>query len=177
MHVCRPPYPPRMTLALTLPETQVLLQSISSFALACGLIYTAMQFRKQRRTTHVANFTRLVQMQMHLREMRVDDPRLAEVYLHDMQGLHGEREVREYFFNLMQLSVFEIVWFSHRHGELPHDYYEGWRRRMEQIAAEPSFQKMMRSPSMKILHDDFQKMMERMVAAADQSGERQRGVP
>lgn len=150
---------------MTLQETQLLLQSVSSFALACGLFYTAMQFRKQRRAAHVANFTRLVELQMHLREMRVDDPALAYVYTHDVEGLKDDREVREYFFNLMQVSVFEIVWFSHRAGELPHDYYEGWRRRMLQIASEPSFRKMMTSKAMKILHDDFQAMMEEMVAA------------
>ncbi len=58
--------------------------------------------------------------------MRVDDPSLASVYQHDVQGMSSDREIREYFMNLMQLSVFEIVWFSHKHGQLPDDYYQSW---------------------------------------------------
>ncbi len=39
---------------------------------------------------------------MHLREMRVSDPSLAEVYRHDVEFAETNREVREYFFNLMR---------------------------------------------------------------------------
>src|SRR5690348_17188148 len=100
-------------------ELQVTFQALSSIAIAGGLIYTAIQFRKQREAQHFANFTKLVELQMHLREMRVGDPSLAEVYRGDVSFADGlptpaerERAVREYFFNLMQLSVFEIVWFG-----------------------------------------------------------------
>ena len=141
---------------MTLPELQVFFQALSSLAIAGGLCYTAYQVRASRRAQHFANFSKLVELQMHLREMRVDDPKLAEVYRHDVAHAESEREVREYFFNLMQLSVFEIVWFGHRHGQIPDDYFRSWDTRMRQIAAEPSFQKMMNTPSMKILHDDFQ---------------------
>jgi hypothetical protein len=96
-------------------------------------------------------------MQMHLREMRVKDPSLAEVFRDDIREMTTDREVREYFFCLMQLSVYEIVWYSHREGLLPDDYFESWARRMRVIAAEPAFRKMIESPSMKIMHDDFQK--------------------
>jgi hypothetical protein len=30
-------------------------------------------------------------------------------------------QFREYFFNLMQLSVFEIVWFAARENQVPRD--------------------------------------------------------
>src|SRR5690349_13767064 len=105
---------------------QITLQSISSFAIAAGLIFTAVQFRQYRRAVHVANFSKLVEMQLHLREMRVHDPSLAAVYRHDVEHLANDREIREYFMNLMQLSVFEIVWFSHKNGQLPDDYFESW---------------------------------------------------
>src|SRR4051812_24154652 len=98
---------------------QITLQSISSLAIAAGLIFTAVQFRQYRRAIHVANFTKLVELQMHLRELRVHDPSLAAVYAHDVEHLSTDQEIREYFMNLMQLSVFEIVWFSHKNGQLP----------------------------------------------------------
>lgn len=148
---------------MALQELQVLLQSISSFAIAGGLIFTAIQFRNYRKAQHVANFTKLVELQMHLREMRVKDPVLASVFRDDMQDLTNDREVREYFFSLMQLSVYEIVWFSHRQGLLPEDYYHSWEQRMRVIAAEPSFRKMLHSPSMKIMHDDFQRYVMEVV--------------
>ncbi len=143
---------------------RTLLQAISSLAIAGGFIYTAIEFRKGREARHVANFTHLVELQMQLRRMRVDDPSLADVYKHDVQGLRSDREVREYFFNLMQLSVFEIVWFSHRAGQLPQDYFHSWEKRMREITREESFRAMMEGPNMKILHDDFQDYVQRMVA-------------
>jgi hypothetical protein len=126
-----------------------------------------VQFRAQRKARQVENFTKLVEMQMHLREMRVNDPSLAHVYRHDIQGLENEHDIRGYFFNLMQLSVYEIVWFSHRQGQIPEDYYRSWERRMREIAEEESFRRMVRSPAMKIMHDDFQAYVQRLVLEAE----------
>ncbi len=145
---------------MQLQTIQVFLQFISSTAIAASLLYAAIQFRNTRRAQHVANFTKLVELQMSLRRMRVDDPSLGSVHSHDMEGLNSPEEVRAYFVNLMQLSVFEIVWFSHKMGQLPDDYFESWMKRMEQIREEPSFQKMLDKPSMKIFHDDFQKLVD-----------------
>jgi hypothetical protein len=155
---------------MTLQELQVTFQALSSLAIAGGFIFTAMQFRSYRKAQHVANFAKLVEMQMHLREMRVHDPKLAEVYRHDIESTHSEKEVREYFFNLMQLSVFEIVWFAHRHGQLPDDYFRSWEERMLDIASEASFQRMMAAPSMKIMHDEFQGYMLGVLRRAQQRG-------
>lgn len=142
---------------------QVALQSVSSFAIAGGMIYSALQFRAWRRAQHVTNFSKLVELQMSLRRMRVDDPSLAKVYSHDVQGMQSDREIREYFMNLMQLSIFEIVWFSHRNEQIPGDYFQSWVKRMRAIAEEESFQRMMANPAMKILHDDFQQYMKMLV--------------
>jgi hypothetical protein len=144
---------------ITVAHVQLVFQIITSLSIAGGLIYGAVQFREARRATHIANFTKLVELQMQLRRMRVDDPSLASVYQHDVEGLHGPEEVRLYFFNLMQLSLFEIAWYSHRLGQLPDDYYNSWLTRMRVIQSEDSFKKMMANPSMKILHDDFQKFV------------------
>ena len=156
---------------MNLPEVQVTFQAISSLAIAGGLIYSAFQFRQYRRAQHFANFTKLVEAQMHLREMRVTDPKLADVYRDDVAiadaahagGADRDKAIREYFFNLMQLSVFEIVWYGHHHGQIPADYFKSWESRMRQIVVERSFREMWASPSMKIMHDQFQRYMMELV--------------
>lgn len=151
---------------MDLELVRILLQSLSSFAILGGCIYAAFQFRQAQRAARVANFTKLVELQMMLRKMRVDDPSLASIYQHDVQNLSSDREIREHFFNLMQVSVFEIVWYANREGQAADDYFTSWENRMKQIAVEPSFQRMMSSPNMKILHDEFQRYMAAMVAEA-----------
>jgi len=148
---------------MDIPHAQLLLQSFSSLAIAGGVIFAAFQFRHWRKVAHTANFTKLVELQMHLREMRVNDPKLAAIYKHDVADMSSDREIREYFMNLLQLSVFEIVWFSHRHGQLPDDYFDSWVRRMRDIQQEESFQRMFNSGTMKILHDDFEKFVREMM--------------
>jgi hypothetical protein len=140
------------------PELQILqitLQALSAFAIAGGLLYTAIQFRQARQAQMVANFSKLVEMQYQLRKLRVDNPSLASVHTLDVQHLHSDREIQEYFLNLMQLSLFEIAWYSHKHGQLPDDYFRSWVKRMQQVAQERSFRAMIDNPAMKIMHDDF----------------------
>ena len=156
---------------MTTPELQLIFQALSSTAITAGLIYTALQFRKQREAQHFANFSKLVEMQMHLREMRVSDPSLANVYRGDVDFAAGlptpearQRAVREYFFNLMQLSVFEIVWFGWNRGQIPEDYFRSWEIRMHDVVAERSFREMWNSPSMKFMHDEFYDFMKSMIA-------------
>jgi hypothetical protein len=142
---------------------QITLQALSSFAIAGGLFYTAVQFRSARKAQLVANFSKLVELQYRLREMRVQDPSLASVHKQDVEGLHSDREIQEHFLNLMQLSLFEIAWYAHREGQLPEDYYESWVNRMREITQEESFRRMIRSPAMKIMHDDFERYVKRLV--------------
>lgn len=149
---------------MTLQEFSVALQSISSFAIAGGFVYVALQFREARKAAHVANFSRLVELQMQLRRIRVEHPALARVHENDLQGLESDEDVRFYFLNLMQLSLFEIAWFSHRHGQIPDDYFQSWVERMESIAGEPSFRKMMGTGGTKIMHDEFQSYVQSIVA-------------
>jgi hypothetical protein len=144
--------------------TALLLQTISSLSIAGGLIFAAYQFYYARKAQHVANFTKLVELQMSLRRMRVEDPKLARVYNDDVRNLQNDDEIRFYFFNLMQLSLFEIAWYSHEHGQLSDEYFESWVTRFRVLAAEDSFRKMMSNPSMKILHDDFQKYVQKFLA-------------
>lgn len=141
---------------MTLQELQVIFQAISSLAIAGGLVFTGIQFRLGRKAQHVANFSKMVELQMQLRKMRVEHPHLARVHSHDTHGLESDEEIQHYFLNLMQASVFEIVWFSHRNGQLPDDYFHSWATRMKSIVEEDSFRRAMKKGSMKIFHDEFE---------------------
>jgi hypothetical protein len=149
----------------TLQIVQVTLQALSAFAIAGGLFYTAVQFRAARRAQAVANFAKLVEMQYGLRRMRVEHPELASVHSRDVEHLHSDREVQEYFLNLMQLSLFEIAWYAHEQGQLPDDYYDSWSKRMWQLGREDSFRRMLESPAMKILHDRFEAYVRTLINA------------
>lgn len=139
----------------TIMVVQITLQALSAFAIAAGVIYGAIQFREARKAQAVANFAKLVELQYQLRKIRVDHPELAGVHKHDVEHLHSEREVKEYFLSLMQLSLFEIAWYAHRQGQLPDDYFDSWAKRMKQLGEEESFRSMLANPAMKIMHDDF----------------------
>jgi hypothetical protein len=142
---------------------QITLQALSSFAIAGGLIFTAIQFGHARKAQLVANFSKLVELQYQLRQIRVQHPSLASVHQHDVENLGSEREIQEYFLNLMQLSLFEIAWYAHKHEQLPDDYFHSWTSRMWQVAQEQSFRRMIDNPSMKIMHDEFDLFVRRLI--------------
>src|SRR5947207_2291894 len=97
----------------TFQIVQLALQALSSFAIAGGLIFTAIQFGQARKAQVVANFSKLVELQYQLRQIRVFHPELASVHQRDVDHLDSDRDVQEYFLNLMQLSLFEIAWYAH----------------------------------------------------------------
>jgi hypothetical protein len=152
-----------------LPIIQVTLQALSAFAIAGGLLYTAFQFREARKAQAVANFAKLVELQYQLRKVRVDNPSLAAVHSHDVEHLHSDREVQEYFLNLMQVSLFELAWYAHKQGQLPEDYFSSWEKRMRQLSDEESFRAMLENPAMKIMHDDFDVYLRGLLSAGKSS--------
>lgn len=145
--------------SMDLAHIQLTFQAISSLAIAAGLVFTGFQFRAYRKAQYVANFSKLVELQMQLRRIRVDRPDLAKVHSHDVEGLETERDIQYYFLNLMQASVFEIVWFSHKNGQLPDDYFKSWVNRIKRINKEETFKLAMRKGSTKIFHDEFERYM------------------
>ena len=147
----------------TLQIVQIVLQALSSSAIAGGLIFTAVQFRQARKAQLVANFSKLVELQYQLRYIRVQNPALASVHERDVDHLETDRDVQDYFLNLMQLSLFEIAWYAHKEGQLEDDYFQSWAKRMLQIAQEESFRRMIENPAMKIMHDDFDAYMRRLL--------------
>ena len=72
-----------------------------------------------------------------------------------MEYLHSDREIQEYFLNLIQLSLFEIAWYAHEQGQLSDDYFNSWANRMWEIGQEKSFRGVLDNPAMKIMHDEF----------------------
>ncbi len=148
-----------------LQVVQIVLQALSSFAIAGGFIFTAVQFRQARKAQLVANFSKLVELQSQLRYLRVQSPSLASVSPGDVEHLKNDREIQEYFLNLIQLSLFEIVWYAHKQGQIPPDYYTSWKTRMWSIAQEGSFRRMIDNPAVKIMHDDFGEFIRRLVDA------------
>src|SRR5262244_2191043 len=145
---------------------QVVLQVVSVLAVTVGLVYTALQFRGWRTTQHVANFTKLVELQLQLRKMVVDDPALAT--LAGVAPGTTPDETRGTFYNLMQVSLFEIAWFSHQHGQLPDDYFASWEASMAVVAQRPAFRTMWQSEQTKILHDGFRQYVNTLIE--DSSG-------
>ena len=145
--------------SMTLP---MILQVVSALALTGTLVYGALQLRAWRATQYVANFTKLVELQLELRKMVVDDPTLAPAGL--ALSTRDPQATRGFFYNLMQLSLFEIAWFSREEGQLPEDYFASWADQISEISTRPAFQAMWRSDQTKILHDGFRQYMERMIA-------------
>ena len=64
--------------------------------------------------------------------MLIDDPALGQ------EGV-PKAEIQVYYYNLIQLSLFEIAWYSHRYGQLTDDYFASWEASMASIAKTPSF--------------------------------------
>lgn len=149
----------------TLQIAQITLQALSSFAIAGGLIFAAIQFRNARKAQLVANFSKLVELQSQLRYLRVEQPSLASVSPGDVANLKTDREIQEYFLNLIQLSIFEIAWYAHKHGQIPPDYFDSWTKRMWHVAQEESFRSMIDNPAMKIMHDEFDRYIRRIISA------------
>src|SRR6266446_10680784 len=102
---------------------------------------------------------------MQLRKMVVDDPTLASATFGPGIEISLE-DIRGDFYNLMQVSLFEIAWFSHRHGQLPHDYFASWVASMAVVAQRPAFRTMWQSDRTKILHAGFRQSMNTLLEDA-----------
>jgi len=133
-----------------------IVQAIPVLAAAGGVVYAALQFRGWRFSQYVANFTKLIELQLQIRKMVIDDPTLGP------EGVPKE-EMRDYYYNLIQLSLFEIAWYSHKYGQLTDDYFASWEVSMASITKRPAFRAMWQSDRTKILHDGFRKYMETLM--------------
>ena len=142
---------------------QLVVQVLSTLAVAGGMIYAALQFRGWRTAQYVTNFTELVKLQLELRKMVVDDPSLAVPSL-GMPAETRPEDIRGNYYNLMQLSLFEIAWFSHLKGELTDDYFNSWVMNMTDVARRPAFRSMWLSDRTKIMHAGFRQYMSTFMA-------------
>lgn len=131
-----------------------------------GLVYAALQFRGWRTAQYVSNFTKLVELQLTLRKMVVDDPSLGLVTLSLPPG-SSKDEMRSYFYNLMQLSLFEIAWFAHKNGQLTADYFASWVVNMSSLSKRASFRTMWKNDNTKILHNGFRDYMKKLMSSPE----------
>ncbi len=141
---------------------QFLVEVVSILGAAGGLVYAGLQLRGWRNGQYVANFTKLVELQLQLRKMLVDDPTLA------LQGLGlppdtPPKDIRGDYYNLMQLSLFEIAWFTHLHGQLTDDYFNSWVDSMEEVVQRPAFTEMWQREQLKIMHSGFRDYMNKVL--------------
>ena len=141
---------------------QIVLQIVSTLAVAGSMVYAALQFRGWRAAQHVANFAKIVELQLELRKMRVDDPSLATVDPAAAPAGSAE-EIRGFYYNLMQLSLFEIAWFSHEHGQLEDGYFNSWVAMISEMAKRPSFRSMWDSNTTKIMDERFRQYVDNLV--------------
>ena len=148
---------------------QLMVQVVSALAVAGGLIYAALQFRGWRTAQYVTNFSELVKLQLELRKMVVEDPTLATQGLGIPAGTRPEG-IRGDYYNLMQLSVFEIAWFSHLKGELTDDYFYSWVTNMAEVAQRPAFSAMWLNDRTKIMHAGFRQYMNTFMERTATSG-------
>src|SRR5947208_16984223 len=142
----------------------LIIQSVSLLGVAGGLTYTGLQLRNWKNAQYVANFTNLVELQLQLRKMVVEDPSLARA----SPGLEVDlppETIRRDYYNLMQVSLFEIAWFSHRHGQLTDDYFNTWAAFVATVSESQAFRDMWKMDRTKILHDRFREYMESVLAA------------
>jgi len=140
----------------------VIIQAVPVLAAAGGLMYAGMQFRGWRTSQYVANFTKLVELQLQLRKMIVDDPALEPKDNTEPAQTPAE-EMRRYYYALMQMSMFEIAWYTHKKGQLTDDYFASWETAMSSIAKYPAFRAMWQSDRAKILHDGFRQYVDRLI--------------
>ena len=151
---------------MTTAEVQFVFQIISALAAAGGLIYLILELHGWRKAQYVANFTKLVELQLELRRMRVDDPGLVSPEMDPKLAILPPEQIRLYFYSLMQVSLFEVAWFSHEQGQLTDDYFRSWERNMSHLAERPSFQLMWASNTTKIVDDRFRLYVDGIVRAA-----------
>ena len=144
-------------------------QTVSLLGVAVGLIYTGVQLRNWRNAQYVTNFTKLVELQMQLRKMVVDDPSLAAAALGPGIDVPAD-DIRGDYYNLMQVSLFEIAWFNHRHGQLTEDYFKTWSAYMMTVAQRPAFRAMWKIDRTKILHNRFRDYMDAVITNAQTTG-------
>jgi len=141
---------------------QFLVQIVSTLGVAGGVVYAGKQLRGWRDSQYIANFTKLVQLQLEHRKRLVDDPALALQGIGLPAGTPPE-DIREDYYNLMQLRLFEIAWFTHLHGQLTDDYFNSWVAGMAEVIERPAFKAMWQKERLKIQHSEFRDYMNEMM--------------
>ena len=140
------------------PMLQVVLQAVSALAVTGGAGLRGLAVSGVANRAACGEFYHAGRAAITTPQMAVEDPTLATLGA-GMSPETAPDEIRGNFYNLMQVSLFEIAWFSHQHGQLPHDYFASWVASMAVVAQRPAFRTMWQSDRTKILHAGFRQYM------------------
>lgn len=114
-----------------------------------------------QRTIYASTYSRMIEMLKDLRAMRIEDPTLAQVYKGDTNG-KTEQEIRHHFFNLIVLSIAELLFVNRKLKLAPDRDWDNWIEAIRHLAQEPSFRAMVLGPSRKIVHPEFEGMVKQI---------------
>jgi len=142
------------------------LMLIQTIVFSLTLIILIIQTRHLQRTIYSSNYGRMIEMLKELRVLRINDPSLAKVYAREVEGLTDE-QIRFHFFNLIVLSILEMLYIDWSQGLISKETWEYWLDAIRKISHEKSFRDMVLRKSYKIVNPDFSKIVESIVCEED----------
>lgn len=134
------------------------------------LIVLIIQTRHLQKTMYAANYGKMIEMLKDLRLLRINDPSLAKVYSKEVEGLSNE-DIRYHFFNLIVLSILEMLFVDWKQGLISRETWEYWLDSIRRISAEKSFREMVLRESYKIVNPEFCRIVEGIVKDAQRTAE------
>jgi hypothetical protein len=144
-----------------------LLTLIQTVVLTITLIILIIENRTLRKTIYASNYGKMIDMLKELRLLRINDPELAKVYETEVKNL-SPTETRYHFFNLIVLSILEMLFVDMKLGLITKDTWQFWLKRIQDIANEKSFRQMVLRQSYKIVNPEFCKIVEEIVKDVEQ---------
>jgi len=109
----------------------------------------------------------MIDMLKELRLLRINDPELAKVYETEIKSL-SPIETKYHFFNLIVLSILEMLYVDMKLGLITKDTWQFWLAKIRDIATEKSFRQMVLRQSYKIVNPEFCRIVEKIVKDVEQ---------
>jgi hypothetical protein len=142
------------------------LMFIQTIVFGLTLIILIIQTRHLQRTIYSSNYGRMIEMLKELRVLRINNPSLAKVYASEVEGLTDE-QIRFHFFNLIVLSILEMLYIDWSQGLISKETWEYWLDAIRKISHEQSFRDMVLRKSYKIVNPEFSKIVESIVCEVE----------
>lgn len=139
------------------------IQTLIMVATVWVMIY---QLGRLRKTFLSSNYGQFIALLKDLRMERVRHPDLARVYSEETEGM-DDAEIRNHFFNLIVLSIFEKVYYDKNLGLVDNDTWKFWLESMKNLCNERSFKNMILRQSYKIANPELVKILREYVLEAE----------